>query len=122
MTSERDAPRIAYRLADRICTSRVQRQIGIWGAAIPAHRRTELAQLVATELRLDEKLARRAGLLHDIGKVILDQYITSGYPLFYRSLQKEKNFQEIEKEILGIDHTEVGSRGSSDRPGNIFRI
>ena len=54
-------------------------------------------------------IAYTAGLLHDIGKVILDQYITSSYPLFYRSLQKEKSFLQIEKEIFNIDHTEVGS-------------
>ena len=54
MADESDAPRIAYRLADRICASRVQRQIGIWGAAVPARRRTELAQLIADELHLEE--------------------------------------------------------------------
>ena len=31
-------------------------------------------------------LAYTAGLLHDIGKVVLDQYIASVYPLFYRRL------------------------------------
>jgi len=54
-------------------------------------------------------LAYTAGLLHDIGKVVLDQYITSAYPLFYRKLfEDENNFSEAEKAILGIDHTEVG--------------
>ena len=56
-------------------------------------------------------LAYTAGLLHDIGKVVLDQYITSAYPLFYRKLFKEEqNFIEAEKTILDIDHTEVGGR------------
>ena len=54
--------------------------------------------------------AYMAGLLHDIGKVALDQFIHSGLPLFYRELnQKEKNFSEVEKQVLGTDHTEVGS-------------
>ena len=53
--------------------------------------------------------AYTAGLLHDIGKVVLDQYIASAYPLFYRQLfEEETNFLEAEKTILGIDHTEVG--------------
>jgi putative nucleotidyltransferase with HDIG domain len=54
--------------------------------------------------------AYTAGLLHDIGKVVLDQYVSSAYPLFYRKLNEEgNNFSETEKTILGIDHTEVGS-------------
>lgn len=55
-------------------------------------------------------LAYTAGLLHDIGKVVLDQYIHSAFPLFYRQVHEEdNNFLAIEKEILGIDHTQVGS-------------
>jgi putative nucleotidyltransferase with HDIG domain len=54
--------------------------------------------------------AYTAGLLHDIGKVVLDQYVSSAYPLFYRELNEEgNNFSETEKTILGVDHTEVGS-------------
>ncbi len=55
-------------------------------------------------------LAYTAGLLHDIGKVVLDQYVSSAYPLFYRQLYDESSsFLDTEKAILGIDHTEVGS-------------
>ena len=55
-------------------------------------------------------LAYTAGLLHDIGKVVLDQHIASAYPLFYRQMFEEgNNFAEAEKRILGVDHTEVGS-------------
>jgi putative nucleotidyltransferase with HDIG domain len=53
--------------------------------------------------------AYTAGLLHDIGMVVLDQYITSISPLFYRALQKEKSdMLEVEKAILGVNHCEVG--------------
>jgi putative nucleotidyltransferase with HDIG domain len=55
-------------------------------------------------------MAYTAGLLHDIGKVVLDQFINSGFPLFYRELNEEgKNFSEVEKQVLGTDHTEVGA-------------
>ena len=55
-------------------------------------------------------LAYTAGLLHDIGKVVLDQHIASAYPLFYRQMFEEgNNFAEAEKRILGVDHTGVGS-------------
>ena len=57
----------------------------------------------------EPSMAYTAGLLHDIGKVVLDQYINSGFSLFYRELNEEgKNFSEVEKQVLGTDHTEVG--------------
>lgn len=61
--------------------------------------------------RMEPDLAYTAGLLHDIGKVALDQFIHSGFPLFYRECQQgEKNFYEVEKQLLGTDHTEVGEK------------
>lgn len=66
----------------------------------------KLANLTA---KVNPGLAYTAGLLHDIGKVVLDQYIAAGYPLFYRQLIEEKtDFSEAEKSILGVDHTMVG--------------
>ncbi len=54
-------------------------------------------------------LAYTAGLLHDIGKVILDQYTYSAYPLFYRELQIQGNHLETdEKTLFGVAHTEAG--------------
>jgi len=61
--------------------------------------------------RVKPGLAYTAGLLHDIGKVVLDQYVTAAYPLFYRKLNDEgRSFSDSEKAILGIDHTEIGSK------------
>ncbi|MGA2401564.1 MAG: HDOD domain-containing protein [Syntrophobacteraceae bacterium] len=54
-------------------------------------------------------LAYTAGLLHDIGKVILDQYMHSAYPLFYRQLQIQGNdLTAAEKTLFGITHTDAG--------------
>ena len=61
--------------------------------------------------KVSPDIAYTAGLLHDIGKVALDQYIASAYPLFYRRTQMdEMNLIDVEREELGVDHTEVGSR------------
>ena len=74
------------------------------GTAIIAEKLAELTG------RVKPGLAYTAGLLHDIGKVVLDQYVGSAYPLFYRKLNDEgSSFSETEKTILGIDHTEIGS-------------
>ena len=73
------------------------------GAAIISEK---LADLTG---KISPSLAYTAGLLHDIGKVVLDQYIYADFPLFYRQLNEErKNLIEVEKNELGIDHTEVG--------------
>ncbi|CAB1075563.1 HDIG domain protein [Olavius algarvensis Delta 1 endosymbiont] len=67
----------------------------------------KLAELTG---RVKPGLAYTVGLLHDIGKVVLDQYVTSAYPLLYRKLSDEgTSFSDTEKAILGIDHTEIGS-------------
>jgi putative nucleotidyltransferase with HDIG domain len=54
-------------------------------------------------------VAYTAGLLHDIGKVVLDQYVTAAYPMLYREFQdKNADLIEAETRILGMDHTRVG--------------
>jgi putative nucleotidyltransferase with HDIG domain len=54
-------------------------------------------------------LAYLAGLLHDIGKVVLDQYIHNAMPTFYRRISNgQMDWLRIEREVLGMDHTEAG--------------
>ena len=56
-----------------------------------------------------EELAYTAGLLHDIGKVALDQYMGLAFPLFYRKIQVgDESLINAENEIFGADHTEIG--------------
>ncbi len=81
-----------------------------------------LYQHVLMVASLSDELARRsgavsrdvaytAGLLHDIGKVVLDQYLASNNPLFYRrTQQKGEALEAVEMEELGISHIEAGSR------------
>ncbi|MBW2408627.1 MAG: HDOD domain-containing protein, partial [Deltaproteobacteria bacterium] len=74
------------------------------GTAVIAEKIAEWSQ------KASPMAAYTAGLLHDIGKVVLDQYIHSALPMFYRELQQEKkNFIEVEKDLLGMDHTEAGA-------------
>ncbi len=55
-------------------------------------------------------LAYAAGLLHDIGKVVLDQFVGAAYPLFYRKLIEERtaDFTQAEQALFGTTHPEVG--------------
>lgn len=61
--------------------------------------------------KVPSDIAYTAGLLHDIGKVVLDQYMAPAYPLFYRRTQADgTNLIVVEREEFGVDHTEVGGR------------
>ena len=53
--------------------------------------------------------AYSAGLLHDIGKVVLDQFMVPLFPYFYR--QTHLNgvaLRDVEREKFGIDHAKLG--------------
>jgi putative nucleotidyltransferase with HDIG domain len=74
----------------------------VWTAGISC----KLAELTG---KADPALAYTAGLLHDIGKVVLDQYMYGAYPLFYRQLQIQGNdLAAAEKSLFGMAHTDVG--------------
>jgi putative nucleotidyltransferase with HDIG domain len=65
--------------------------------------------LAAKTQKVEPRKAYTAGLLHDIGKVVLDQYVAPAYPLFYRqAMEKNENLLTIERRLLGIDHAEAG--------------
>jgi putative nucleotidyltransferase with HDIG domain len=71
----------------------------------------QVAEMLALKTQREAPAkAYTAGLLHDIGKVVLDQYVASAYPLFYRDILEEgDNMLSIERNRLGMDHTQVGS-------------
>ena len=72
--------------------------------------------LIAQELAVFTKkaapdIAYTAGLLHDIGKIPLDQVMAGNTPFFYRYTQEQGgDLCKAEKLKFGIDHTEAGMR------------
>jgi putative nucleotidyltransferase with HDIG domain len=70
--------------------------------------------IVAMELsslagNVNPDIAYTAGLLHDIGKIPLDQYVSLVAPYFYRSVNDgAREIIEVEKETFGISHAETG--------------
>ena len=53
--------------------------------------------------------AYTAGLLHDIGKVVLDQHISDRLPFFFRSLGDQKqSIIQAEEKVLGFNHCRAG--------------
>ena len=71
-----------------------------------------IAEKVALVTGLAEpSLAYTGGLLHDIGKVVLDQYLATAFPLFYRQTQTHgASFMAVEKQVIGVTHCETGLR------------
>jgi putative nucleotidyltransferase with HDIG domain len=77
------------------------------------HHAIGTAMIAEKIARMTEKAsssaAYTAGLLHDIGKVVLDQYITGADPMLYREFQgRQSEIIDVEIRVLGMDHTRVG--------------
>ena len=74
------------------------------GTAMISEKLAQIAQCAQPDI------AYTAGLLHDIGKVVLDQYMGQAYPFFYRRTQidNEKLFL-AEKDTFGITHDDIGA-------------
>jgi len=58
----------------------------------------------------DPDIAYTGGLLHDIGKAALDQFVADAPSFFYRSVHNNgMDLCQTEKENFGMSHTEVGA-------------
>lgn len=82
---------------------------GVYHHAIAAGIVSE--HIARTTGRATPDVAYTAGLLHDIGKVVLDQYVGAALPNFYRTVYADgKELLQAERELLGITHSEAGAR------------
>jgi putative nucleotidyltransferase with HDIG domain len=69
------------------------------------------AQTIARDRGLDQNLAFTAGLLHDIGKIVLATALEGAYSKLVEETEaKGHSLLEAEKLVLGADHAEVGGR------------
>lgn len=57
----------------------------------------------------DPEEAYIGGLMHDIGKIILNDYVRFGYSIILRLVDEDGvPFCEAERQVLGFDHAQVG--------------
>lgn len=69
------------------------------------------ARLLAQRVRHPKvALAFTGGLLHDIGKIALDVFLKHRYQSVRQKVEAGATFQEAEREVLGIEHAELGAR------------
>lgn len=83
------------------------------------------AKLASYNKKISSDIAYTAGLLHDIGKIALDQFMNSAYPMFYRRIQQNgEPLIDVEKEMFGLTHTEAGGRLSEawDLPDRLAEV
>ena len=68
-----------------------------------------LAKIIAEKnKRIDAQVACTAGLLHDIGKVVLDQYVAESRPLFYSAEPSGRDdLLAVERETFATDHQQI---------------
>ncbi|MDR1482591.1 MAG: HDOD domain-containing protein [Synergistaceae bacterium] len=72
--------------------------------------------VAATSRYLAEKLgscdpeeAYIGGLMHDIGKIVLNDYVRFGYSIILRLVEEDNiPFCDAERQVLGFDHAQVG--------------
>ncbi len=70
------------------------------------------AQSISTKTKLgNSEQAFVAGLMHDIGKTILGEFLTNGSEDFAKAAEDEEFFfVKAEQRILGISHPEIGAK------------
>ena len=57
---------------------------------------------------IDLEEAYLAGLLHDIGKIVLNEYVRYGYSVINKMVEEKSiPFTYAEREVLGFDHAEI---------------
>jgi HD-like signal output (HDOD) protein len=89
--------------------------------AIGTYRRRELwrhlvsvgicARLLAVRMKMQTfEEIYLAGLLHDLGIILIDQHVHGHFTQVVESLDEETPLCEQEREVLGFDHTTLASR------------
>lgn len=62
--------------------------------------------------RVDGEVAFVAGLLHDIGKVVLGKFLGPRYDEVMRQMGAGTDFAAAERNVLGCDHAQVGAEAA----------
>lgn len=106
-----------YRMVVAVCGSRMlgpsQKGYGLDPGQLWQHSVTAAvaAQGVARECGEDESLAFTAGLLHDVGKLVLSQALEGRYAQVAEQVEKfGRSMLAAETALLGVQHAEVGGR------------
>ncbi len=69
-----------------------------------------MSDIMSRQLKIkDVGLVFTGGLLHDMGKIIMGEFVSDKFDDILKLVdEKHISFEEAEREILGIDHAEIG--------------
>ncbi len=79
---------------------------GLWNHLIGVGAASQLIAQVSEKVPPAE--AYLAGLLHDLGTILIDQYLHKPFCQIVDAMDDERPLSEIEREVLGFDHAELG--------------
>jgi len=84
---------------------------GLWGHSLSVGMGAEYLTEIEAYGDFQPSMAFTAGLLHDIGKIILNQVLTAAWRAEIRALISQDSLARVvaEKIVLGADHAEVGA-------------
>ena len=84
---------------------------GLWGHSLSVGMGAEYLAEIEAYGDCQPSMAFTAGLLHDIGKLVLNQILTPKHRTEIRALMSRDSFSrfQAEKSVLGADHAEVGA-------------
>ncbi|MDP6038952.1 MAG: HDOD domain-containing protein [Candidatus Latescibacteria bacterium] len=70
-----------------------------------------VARAVAKKLNTETESAFLAGMLHDLGKIILDRYFSDFYGAVFQIIGEEDiSIAQAEQEVLGLTHAAIGGQ------------
>jgi putative nucleotidyltransferase with HDIG domain len=108
----REIYRIAVAVTGAVTLTANQTGYGVEAADLWRHSVTAAvaAQLVAKEVNEDEDVIFTAGILHDVGKIVLSAAAESRAQKFKQVTDGGRSLVDAEEMIFGCNHAEVGAR------------
>jgi len=79
---------------------------GLWNHMIGVGAATQLIAQISE--RVPPQEAYLAGLLHDLGTILIDQYLHKPFCRILDRLDPETPICQVEQEVMGFDHAELG--------------
>ena len=69
------------------------------------------AELLVKELNIPSvDIIFTAALLHDLGKIVMDEFVHEDYILIQEQIQNGLSFETAEQKVLGTNHAEIGAK------------